>query len=108
MGARLETELRLSAPSHKQSDENRGLRTERQIMLYRQREAARRERAERREAEARVRHLNLALVERIVLLVLAVAVAIAVLVGALGDRELLRVALGTGALSMRASSARAS
>ena len=85
---RVETKLRHSVPQ-KSQDENRGLRTERQIELYRRREAAKRERAERcevearaREAEARVRHLNFELVQRGVLLVMGVVIGIAIVFGA--------------------------
>jgi hypothetical protein len=100
---RVETELRLPVPTHKQ-DENQGLRTERQITLYRQREEAKRQRAERceaearaREAEARVRHLNFELIQRVVLLVLGLSIGIAAVIGALGDPALLKFAGGTAA-----------
>lgn len=89
--------MRLPSPSRKQ-DKTRGLRTERQIALYRQREAAKRERAQRRAEEARVRHLNFELVQRIVLLVLAVAIGVAVVIGATGDAGLLKLALGAGGI----------
>jgi uncharacterized membrane protein len=98
---RVETKLRHSASVKKGQDENQGLRTERQIELYRQREAARRERAERwevearaREAEARVRHLNLGLIERTVLLVLGMIIGVAAILGALANPELLTLAGG--------------
>lgn len=71
-----------------------GLRTERQISLFRKREAARRERAERREADARVRHLNFELVQRGVLLVLAMTIGIALMIGALGNPEAFKLAAG--------------
>lgn len=88
-------ELLHEGPRHKHNGRKRqaldGL-NERQINLYRQREAARREQAERREVEARVRHLNLDLAMRIVLGLLAVGVGIAVIIGAAGeDTELLKL-----------------
>lgn len=85
-------------------DDNKGLRTERQIALFRQREAARREQAERREAEARVRHRNFDLVQRVVLLVMAIPIGAAVAIGALGNPELLKLALaGASAWSVIAA-----
>jgi hypothetical protein len=93
---RVETELRPSVPQQKQS-ENQGLRTERQIELYRQREAAKRERAERREVEARVRQLNLSVVQQAVLLAMGVAIGIAVVFGAMGNQELLKLSGGAAA-----------
>jgi hypothetical protein len=78
--------------SHKR-DEIGGLRTERQIDLFRQREDARRARVERREAEARVRHLNLDLLIRSVLLVLVVAIGFCVAIGAAGNPHLLELSL---------------
>jgi hypothetical protein len=89
---RAETKLRLLSPSKTRS-ENNGLRTERQITLYRQREAAKRERAERREVEARVRHSNFELIQRAVLLVIGVGVGSAIIVGGAGDPDLLKLAL---------------
>jgi Na+/H+ antiporter NhaD/arsenite permease-like protein len=102
----VETELRPPSPSKKkQSDENHGLRTERQIVLYRQREAAKRERAERREvearareAEARVRHLNFELIQRIVLLITGVGIGIALIIGALRDPGLLKISLASASI----------
>ena len=93
---RVETELRPSAPHTKRS-ENQGLRTERQIELYRQREAAKRERAERRAAEAHVRQLNLSVVQQAVLLVMAVIIGMAIVFGALVNPELLKLAGGAAA-----------
>ncbi|MGN6276653.1 MAG: hypothetical protein ACTHNP_12105 [Solirubrobacterales bacterium] len=105
---RVETELRLPNPfKKKQPDENQGLRNERQIALYRQQEVAKRERAERheaeakareadaraREVEARVRHLNVALVQRVLLLVSGVAIGIALIIGAIHDPALLKISL---------------
>lgn len=78
--------------SHK-DDELSGLRTRRQISLYIERENARQVRAERREIEARVRHLNFDLILRIVLLVLAVGIGVSVVVGALGNPTALKLAL---------------
>lgn len=84
--------------SRHKSDEIDGLRTERQIELFRKREAARRERAERREAEARVRHSNFELVMRIILLTLAVVVWLMAILGAPGDPVLRWLSLiGAGA-----------
>jgi hypothetical protein len=54
--------------------------------------------AERREADARVRHSNFELIQRAVLLVLAVVVGLAVLIGAASDPELLKLALGAGGI----------
>lgn len=109
---RVETKLRPQSPAEKQPDSNKGLRTERQIELYRKREAAKREEAERREAEAKareaearareaeaqVRHLNFGLVERIGFFGFATAVGVVALIGALGDPNLLKVATGAGGL----------
>lgn len=78
--------------SHKRDQES-GLRTERQIDLFRRREAAKREQAQRKEAEARVRHLNLDFVIRIVLLVIATLIGISVIVGALGSPTALKLSL---------------
>lgn len=75
-------------------DESRGLRTSKQIALFRQRQAAKREQAERREAEARVRHLNFDLVQRAVLLILALAIGIVLLIAALSNLDELKFALG--------------
>ncbi|MDQ2629634.1 MAG: hypothetical protein M3Y75_01475 [Actinomycetota bacterium] len=94
---RVETELRLTVPQRKQLDENRGLRTERQIELYRKREEAKRERAERREVEARVRQLNLSVVQQAVFLLMGVVIGVAVVFGALGSPELLKLACGAAA-----------
>jgi hypothetical protein len=88
--------LRLPPISQKRDEIGR-LKTERQIQLFRQREAARRERAERREAEARVRHSNLDFVQRAVSLVLAVAICVALLLGDVGDPVLLKLVAGAGA-----------
>jgi len=77
----------------KQLDPNSGLRDRRQIQLYIEREEARKQRAERREVEARVRHSNFELIQRIVLLGLAVVIAIALIVGILGNPALLKLAV---------------
>lgn len=102
---RMETRLRHSASFKKKQDENQGLRTERQIELYRQREAAKRERAERcevearaRESEARVRHLNFELIQRAVLLFLGVIIGMVVMIGALGNSELLKLSIAAASL----------
>lgn len=78
--------------SHKR-DTSQGLRTERQITLFRQREEARREQAKRRETEAHVRHLNFDLFQRAVLLVLGIAIGTAIVIGALLDPGLLKLGL---------------
>jgi len=88
---RVETKLRLPSPSSKQ-DENKGLRTRRQVELYIEREKARQARAERREAEARVRHLNFDLIQRMVLLVIGASIGAAASLGVLGDPQLLKPA----------------
>jgi Na+/H+ antiporter NhaD/arsenite permease-like protein len=102
---RMETKLRYSASFKKKQNENQGLRTERQIELYRQREAAKRERAERceiearaRESEARVRHLNFELIQRAVLLVMGVIIGTVVIIGVLSNSELLKVSLAAASL----------
>lgn len=87
--------MRTSQPFHDR-DENSGLRTQRQIELFRQREAAKRERAQRRAEEARVRHLNFELVQRTVLLIATVAVAVTIALAAVGNDAALKVALGAG------------
>ena len=94
---RRETKLRLS-PSFHNRYEDTGLRTQRQIELFRQREAAKRERAERRAEEARVRHLNFGLVQRAVLLVAAIAIPIAIGLGAVGGGTELKLAVGASGL----------
>lgn len=97
--------MRLSAFSKKKQDENKGLKTERQITLYRKREAARRVQAERREAdarareaEARVRHLNLGLIERVVFLTAVIAIGLTALIGTLRNPELTQAVFGIGGL----------
>ena len=87
--------MRLSAPTAERS-EDEGLRTERQIALYRMREAAKRARVERKEAEARVRHLNLELVERTTYLITVVVLVILWIAGAASDDGLLKAALLIG------------
>jgi hypothetical protein len=101
---RVETKLHLSAQS-KKGHENKGLKNERQITLYRLREAAKRDRAERRvveaharEVEAYVRHLNLGLVERVVFVLICVGLTVAFISGALHEEDLLKIALGTSGL----------
>lgn len=58
----METELRPQSPADKHQNQNKGLRTERQIELHRKRVAAKREEAEQREADAKARELRLVLV----------------------------------------------
>ncbi len=84
--------MRFSSPS-KRPDPDKGLRTERQIQMYRQREAAKRERAERREAEARVRFFNFQLVQSVVLLTVTVMVGVAFIVSLVVSPQLLEVAI---------------
>jgi hypothetical protein len=117
---RVETELRPRNPAEKQPDQNKGLRTERQIELYRKRVAAKREEAEQREAdakareaearareaEAKVRHLNFGLVERIGFFGFAMAVGVVAVFGALSHPDLLKVAAGAGGLGGAAAAAR--
>jgi hypothetical protein len=117
---RVETELCPRHPAEKQPDQNKGLRTERQIELYRKRVAAKREEAEQREADARareaeahareaeaqVRHLNFGLVERIGFFGFAMAVGVVAVIGALSDPDLLKVAAGAGGLGGAAAAAR--
>jgi hypothetical protein len=116
----VETELRPQSPADKQQNQNKGLRTERQIELYRKRVAAKREEAEQREAdakareaearareaEAEVRHLNFGLVERIGFFVFAMVVGVVAVRGALSDPDLLKVAAGAGGLGGAAAAAR--
>jgi len=85
-------EVLFDGSSHRR-DQTSGLRTERQIDLFRKREAAKREQAQRKEAEACVRHLNLDFVIRIVLLVIAILIGISVIVGALGNPIALELSL---------------
>lgn len=92
---RRKTNLRRS-PSFRHRDRDNGLRTQRQIELFRQREAAKRERVKRKAEEAQVRHLNFELVQRVVLLVSAVALAVAVGLTASGDTSTLKLAVGAG------------
>lgn len=88
---RVETKLQFEGSSRK--DEVDRLRTRSQISLFIERERARKARVERREAEARVRHLNLDLVLRVVLLVFAVGIGIGVIVGSVGNPQLLELSL---------------
>jgi hypothetical protein len=80
-------------PPSKKRDPDKGLRTERQIQLYRLREAAKRDRAERREAEARVRYSNFQLVQAAVLLAVAVLIGVAFVIGLLANQQLLKFAV---------------
>lgn len=116
----METELRPQSPAEEQPDQNKGLRTERQIELYRKREGAKREEAVRREAdakareaearareaEAQVRHLNFGLVERIGFFGFAMAVGVVAVIGVQSDPNLLKVAAGAGGLGGAAVTAR--
>ncbi len=72
-------------------DEIDGLRTEKQIALYRLREAAKHDRARRWETEARVRHLKLELGVRLVLLGLTVAGWFVAIFGAPADPTLAKL-----------------
>lgn len=89
---RAETDL-FDSSSQKRDETNR-LRTERQIILHRQRQAARREEVECQEAEMRVRHLKFDLAQRIVLLALVVALGIAIFVTTLSNPDELQIAVG--------------
>lgn len=51
---------------------------------------------QRKAEEARVRHLNFELVQRVVLLISAVAMAVAIGVAATGNATALKLALGAG------------
>lgn len=84
--------MRLS-PLSKKPDPDKGLRTERQIQIYRQREVAKRERAERREVEARVRLFNFHLVQAAILLIVAVLIAVACIIGLVANPQLLKLAI---------------
>ncbi len=79
--------------SSKERDELDRLRTRRQIGLYVDRENARRIRAERRSAEARVRQLNFELIARVVLLALTVGIGVGLLIGFLGNPDALKAAV---------------
>lgn len=92
---RRKTNLRPS-PSFHRRDRDNGLRTQRQIELFRQREAAKRERVKRKAEEAQVRHLNFELVQRAVLLISAVALAVAAGLAASGNTAALKLAVGAG------------
>jgi uncharacterized Tic20 family protein len=70
-----------------------GLDNPEEIALFIQRERALIVRAQRKEADARVRHSNFQLAQGIVALVLAVAIGIAVLIGAASNPELLKLSL---------------
>jgi uncharacterized membrane protein len=86
----------LRRPLFRHQDQDLGLRTRRQIELFRQREAAKRERVQRRLEEAHVRHLNFELVQRIVLLISAMAIAIAIGLASAGSATALKLAIGAG------------
>jgi hypothetical protein len=85
-------EMRFVGSSHRH-DRLNGLRTRKQIALSAERDQALKIRAERREAEARVRHLNFELVAKVVLLASAVGISIAVIIGSTGNPTLLRFSL---------------
>jgi hypothetical protein len=74
------------------------LYTERQIALYRQRETAKRDRASRREADARVRLLNFELVKRIVLLIVTVGIGLGLVFAVLSNPGLLEASFGAAAI----------
>lgn len=76
-----------------QRDELDDLRTRREIDLFIEREHARQVRAERREAEAQVRHRNFELITEIVLLVFAVAIATSVIAGAMNNPGILKISI---------------
>jgi predicted PurR-regulated permease PerM len=78
--------------------ELKGLGSPDEIALFIQREKALMVRAQRKEADARVRYSNFQLVQGIVALVLVVAAWIAVVIGAVSNPELLKLALGAGGI----------
>jgi hypothetical protein len=84
--------MRFPSP-FKRADLDRGLRTERQIQMFRQREAAMQDRAERREAEARVRWFNFLLAQAVVFLAVTVTLTIAFMTGLAPSPRLLEVAI---------------
>jgi hypothetical protein len=75
-----------------------GLGNPEEIALFVQQQDALVAQARREEVQQHVRHLKFDLAQRIVFLVLTVAIGIALIIGALGDPELLRVALGGGSV----------
>jgi hypothetical protein len=77
-------------------DELQGLGSSEEIALFVQQQAALVVKAQKEEAQQRVRHLRLDLVQHIILLVLWVAIGIALAIGTLSNPELLKVALGGG------------
>jgi len=82
----------------KRGSELNGLNNPDEIALFVKQQKALLVLAERREAEARVRHSNFELIQRAVLLALAVIVGLAVLIGAASDPELFKLALGAGGI----------
>ena len=82
----------------KRGSELNGLESPDEIALFVKQQKALLVLAERREADARVRHSNFELIQRAVLLALAVVVGLAALIGAAGDPELLKLALGAGGI----------
>ncbi|HET9677168.1 MAG TPA: hypothetical protein VFP21_06660 [Solirubrobacterales bacterium] len=94
-------EMLLHGGSSKDS-ELQGLGTPEEIALFVQQQNALTAQAKREEAQQHVRHLKFDLAQRFVLLLLAVALAVVLLIGALGDPELLKAALGGGGLAMLA------
>lgn len=91
---RAETKLLFSGSPHKRKREQvNGLRTRKQIELFREREGARRAQAERREAEARVRQMNVDTFIRVGLFVLGLGIGISVIIGGLGNPVLLRLSI---------------
>lgn len=71
-----------------------GLSNPDEIALFIRQQEALLVRAQRQEADARVRHSNFELIQRAVLLVLMIAAGVTMLIGAAGDPELLKLALG--------------
>lgn len=70
-----------------------GLSSPDEITLFIRQEEALLVLAKRREADARVRHINFDLLQRAVLLVLAVVIAIALIIGVLSNPALLKLAV---------------
>lgn len=95
VGCARRTKLLFQGPPHKRRDVD-VLGSTDEIALFRQRELALRERAERREVEARVRHLNLDFALRLVLGFIAVGIGICMVIGVLASPALLRASLVTG------------
>ena len=98
--------MRFPSP-FKTANLDRGLRTERQIQMFRQREAAMHERAERRQAEALVRLFNFLLVQAAVFLAVTVTLTIAFMTGLAASPRFLEIAIpASGASSAIATALR--